>query len=392
MAEIWFTLHRSNLHQALSRVMGAIETRNTIPILSHVLLEPMTEVVRLRGSNLDLQIDAECEAISIGDPIPFAIPADKFKSILATLPENAEVSFGPGRSKDSISISAGNSRLSVPFLPALDFPAIPIKGELGWTDIAGKPLALAIDKASFALNKADDRPYLTGYCLHGERGGDGMVVATTDGLSLARIVAHTGGCPALPKPGNSYPQVILPPRAADSIRKLLDGSTSQGARIAATDAILSVQFDGVTITTKLIDGIYPEYERVIPAAGDARIGVKMDALSSAIRRVCVMIDDAKADALFIRTRDGRVNVDMVSREGGSAHDAFPGEIDAPADLELSLNGLQLSKMLESVTSPEINLHTTADAARVLVRPVGAPGETYVLSIMKPRFSAVEQAA
>ncbi|OCP05023.1 MULTISPECIES: DNA polymerase III subunit beta [unclassified Ensifer] len=392
MAEIWFTLHRSTLHQALSRVMGAIDVRNTIPILSHVLLEPIGEAVLLRGSNLDLQIDAECEAIAIKEPIPFAIPADKFKEILASLPENAEVSFGPGRSKDSIAISAGNSRLSIPFLPANDFPAIPIKAELGWTEIAGKPLAAALDKASFPLKKVDDRPWITGYCIHAEKGGDGMVVATTDGLSLARISAPTGACPALPTHNHSaYPHIILPPRAAESVRKLLDAST-QGALIAATDFILAVKFDGVTITAKLIDGTYPEYEQVIPVPGTSRLGVKTETLSASIKRVCIMIDDASVDALYIRTRDGRITVDMVGRDGGAAHESMSGEIDGPQDLEICLNGEQLKKMLANVTSPEIDLYAIPDAKRVLARPIGAPGETYVLSIMKPRFSAMEQAA
>ncbi|KQY71324.1 hypothetical protein ASD52_06465 [Ensifer sp. Root142] len=392
MADVWFTIHRSNLHQAFARVMGAIEVRNTIPILSHVLLEPTGDSILLRGSNLDLQIDAECEAISIVEPIPFTIPAARFKDILATLPESAEISFGPGRSKDSITISTGHSRLSVPFLPAHDFPVIPTKAALSWTPISGKPLADAIEKASFALNKNDDRVYLTGYCLHGEKGGDGLVVATTDGLSLAKVTAATGGCPAFPAVGVTFPHIIVPPRAADSIRKLLEGAV-QGASIAATDAILAVRFDGVTITSKLIDGKYPEYDRVIPAPAGATIGVKLDALSSSIRRVCVMIDDASRDALFIRTLDGLVNVDLVGRDGGAAHDAFSGEIDAPEDLEISLNGEQLKKMLASIDSSDIVIHTTADGARIIVRPVGIPGETYLLSTMKPRFSAAaEQAA
>ncbi|MDX0331755.1 DNA polymerase III subunit beta [Sinorhizobium meliloti] len=383
MAETWFTIHRSNLHQAFSCVMGAVEVRNTIPILSHVLLEPSTDSVLLRGSNLDMQIDAECEAISVEQDIPFAIPADKFKAILSTLPESAEIAFGPGRSKDSIAISAGHFRSTVPFLPAVDFPLITSKEPLEWTAIVGNPLSKAIDKAGYALPKTNDRPYLTGFCVHGERGGDGIVVAATDGLSLARVAAATGACPTLPAPRNSFPHVILPSRAADSIRKLFDGA-GQGCAIAVTDAQLAVKLNGVTITTKLIDGIYPEYERVIPAQGDRRIGMKTESLSASIKRVCVMIDDAKRDALFLRIRDGLVNVDLASLDGGSAHDAIPAEIEAPEGLEVSLNGLQVAKTLASISSPEVDFYITPEK-RIVVRPIGAPGETYVLSPMVPRF-------
>ncbi|MQW24259.1 DNA polymerase III subunit beta [Sinorhizobium meliloti] len=383
MAAVWFSIHRSNLHQAFSCVMGAIEVRNTIAILSHVLFEPAADTIRLRGSNLDMQIDAECEAISVDEEIPFAIPADKFKAILSTLPESAEISFGPGRSKDSITISAGHFRSSVPFLPAADFPLITSKEALEWTSIVGAPLSQALDKAGYALPKTNDRPYLTGFCLHGERGGDGIVVAATDGLSLARVAAATGACPALPSPRNSFPHVILPSRAADSIRKLLDGA-GQGCAISVTDAQLAVRLDGVTITTKLIDGIYPEYERVIPPQGDQRIGMKTDNLSASIKRVCVMIDDAKRDALFLRIRDGLVNVDLASLDGGSAHDAISAEIEAPEGLEVSLNGLQVAKTLASISSPQVDFYITPEK-RIVVRPIGAPGETYVLSPMVPRF-------
>ncbi|WP_164833206.1 DNA polymerase III subunit beta [Sinorhizobium meliloti] len=383
MAETWFTIHRSSLHQAFSCVMGAVEVRNTIPILSHVLLEPSADAVLLRGSNLDMQIDAECEAISVEQEIPFAIPADKFKAILSTLPESSEIAFAPGRSKDSITISAGHFRSTIPFLPAADFPLITSKAPLEWTAIVGNPLSKAIDKAGYALPKTNDRPYLTGFCVHRERGGDGIVVAATDGLSLARVSAATGACPPLPAPRNSFPHIILPARAADSIRKLFDGA-GQGCTIAVTDAQLAVKLDGVTITTKLIDGIYPEYERVIPAQGDQRIGMKTESLSASIKRVCVMIDDAKRDALFLRISDGLVNVDLASLDGGAAHDAIDADIEAPEGLEVSLNGLQVAKTLASISSPEVDFYITAEK-RIVVRPIGAPGETYVLSPMVPRF-------
>lgn len=384
MADAWFTIHRSNLHQAFAHVMGAIEVRNTIPILSHVLLEPAGDSVLLRGSNLDLQIDAECEAISVTEAIPFAIPAEKFRAILSTLPESAEIAFGPGRSKDSITVSAGHFRSSLPFLPSADFPLIKTKAELEWTPINGKPLAEALDKATFALTKAKDRPYLQGYCLHAERGGEGIVVAATDGISLARVAAATGACPVLPMPRDgSFPHIILPPRAAESIRKLL-AETSKDCSIAVNDILIAVAFDGVTITSKLIDAIYPQYEKVIPRETDQRLGLKVETLSASIKRVCVMIDDDKKDALFLRVRNGLINFDLASTDGGSAHDAFSGEIEVEDGFEISLNGLRVSKMLPSITSPDVNFFVTEEK-RIVVRPVGAPGELYLLSPMKPQF-------
>lgn len=383
MAETWFTIHRSNLHCAFSCVMGAIEVRNTIPILSHVLLEPRGDTVLLRGSNLDLQIEAECEALSVEQEIPFAIPAERFKAILSALPESAEVNFGPGTGRDSITIWSGNSRLSLPFLPAGDFPLVQCKAPLEWTPIAGKPLAEAIGKASYALSKATDRIYLTGYCIHAERGADGIVVATTDGLSLARVVAATGACPSLPTPRNSFPHIILPPRAAENARKLLD-SAGKDCAIAVTDNLFAVRTEGVTIISKLIDAIYPDYERVIPAQRDKRIRLKLDTISASIKRVCVMIDDAKRDALFLRVRDGLVNFDLMGTDGGAGHDAVAGEIEAPDGLEVSLNGLQLSKMLASIVSPDVDFFISAEK-RIVARPVGAPGETYVISPMAPRI-------
>lgn len=384
---VWFTVHQSALQQAFTSVIGAVESKKDIPILSHVFFEVTGETLLLRGTNLDLQIDAECETLKVEEEMRFALPADRLKGIMSNLPENAEVSFGPGRASDQVMVYAGAAKLSVSFLPADDFPVLPeVEGE--WTDINGAALAQALAKVQHAIDKSDSsRIYLTGFCLHRPDDGDGIVVAGTDGKNLARVATASGGCPDFPEMRDSFPHIILPVRSAESIRKLADGATKD-CRVRCGRSRISVTHAGVTVTSKLIDGTYPPYWRVIPETGSDRLNLKLEALSASIRRINVMIDDAGADAMRVKAGGGVIDLDMVGIRGSFAHDRLPAVTEVPAGFEIGLNGAQLQKMLAAISGSEIDIFVVVgdDKSPILVKPVGASNETYVLVPMRPRLT------
>lgn len=379
----WFTVHQSALNQAFQRVSAAVDVRSDIPILSHVLFDLGGERLTLHGSNLDLQIDADCETASADGDHRFALPADRLKGILASLPETVEIAFGQGRAADQVMIVAGHAKLSVPSLPAEDFPVLPeVAGD--WTEIAGAPLADALGKVAHAINKADAaRIYLTGFCLHRSEAGN-IVVAGTDGINLAAIETASAGSPAFPATA-SYPHAILPIRAADAIRKLFEDAKS-ACRLAVGRAMLKASRDGVTITSKLIDGVFPEYWRVIPQGRDHRILLKLDALSAAVRRVCVMVDDVKNDAMRMRPAGGVVDIDMAGANGAFSRDQIMAETEVPAGFEIGLNGAQLQKMLAAIAGTDIDIFVADETTAIVVKPVGAANETYLLMPMRPKFS------
>lgn len=386
MAETWFTIHRSSLLPALSRVADAMDTKTKIPILAHVLLQPDGATLRLRCTNLDLQIEAECEMMADANFPAVALPVGRLSAILKEMPESAELAFGPGRLNDQVGIRSGRSNFSLPCLPGSDFPEMGGRIESGWVEIDGAKLAEALKKASYAVNKADDRPYLCGFCLHETEAGDGMIVAATDGHYLVQV-KMPGACGvAFPPVENSYPHIILPPMGADPIRKLLDGA-KHGARIAVSAAKIAVAYDGVEIQSKLIDAIYPKYEKLIPPRTDRIIVISRETFAASVRRVAAMVDDTKIDGIRLKVSGDQLQIDMLTAEGGFASDVVEGEINVPDGFVVAHSAPRLEKTLSNIHSVDIEISLTDAATAVVMRPLDGSPELYLLTAMRPRFTA-----
>lgn len=385
MAETWFTIHRASLLPALSRVSDAVDTRSKSPILAHVLLQGDGAMLRLRCTNLDLQIEAECEMASGAGFPAITLPVSRLSAILKELPESAEIAFGPGRLNDQVGVRSGRSSFSLPCLPGDAFPEMGKAGGETWFEIDGSKLSEALKKAAYAINKLDDRPYLCGFCLHGDKNGDGLVVAATDGHYLAQIGLPGAGAVSFPAIENSYPHVILPTFGAEPIRKLLDGA--KRARIAVSREKISVAYDGVEIKTKLIDGIFPLYERVIPARTEQTIVIAKEAFASGVRRVAAMVDDAKNDGIRLRVERDGLRMDMLTAEGGFACDVVQGDIKVPEGFVVAHSAPRLEKTLAGIHAVDIELSLTDEMTAVVMRPLDGSPELYLLSAMRPRFVA-----
>lgn len=386
MSSTWFTIHRSALMPGFSRVASAVDGKSDIPILTHVLFDARNGSLRLRGTDLDLQISADCEVAEIIKEVGFALPARRLSDLLRELPESSELSFGPGRSTDHVGIRTGRSTFSMPSLPLSDFPEMRGRGDLSFFDIDGARLSDALARTAYALNKNDDRMYLTGFCLHADADATGIVVTATDGLSFANIRLPGSGSPVFPEKRNTYRHVIVPAFGVEPIRKLLDGAKT-GAKLAVTDEVLAASYDGVEITTKLIDGIFPAYEAAIPPRSDKAIVAPRDVLTAAVRRVAAVIDDGKNDGLRLRVREGSLEIDILTAQSGFASDVVPCEHTAPAGFQISHNGIRLEKTLGALRSADVELMVTSADMPIVIRPLGSTTETFVLSAMRPRFVA-----
>lgn len=390
MPDNWFTIHRSALFPAFQHVSRAIEGKSDIPILSHVLVTAEADTLRLRGTNFDLQIEAECELMSIEETQAFALPASRLGDILRQLPESAEISFTAGRTRDQVGIRAGRSVFSVPFLAASDFPEMRGRVDLAWTEIDGAGLADAISKSSYAVNKGDiNRTYLTGLCLHADKAGTGMVMCGTDGLVLARIEIPGGGSPRFPKregTNGSYPHIIIPMRAAEALNKLLDGAKAT-AQMGLAETVAAVRFQGVEISTKLIDGIYPLYERVVPARTEQTVVVPHGAFAAAVKRVCSVMDDSQNDGIRLKVADGTLAIDLLTGLGSFAEDAVSAEINAPNGFTIAHSAAKLEKTLQIIRAADVELMLTDAATALVLRPLGNTAETFMVQPMRPRFVA-----
>lgn len=393
MADLWFRVHHADFRQALSLIMGAVDFGSTIPILGHVLFEAERGMLKLRASNLDLQVDAECEAFETDAPVSFCLPGDRLKALSSSLPESGEIAFGSGRFADQVSIRSGRASLSLPFLPGGDFPSIGGADTAEWFDVDGDQLSRAIGKASFAFNKRDDRAYLAGICVHAQQVDERSVLTlvATDGISLARIFCPKTQDPRLPERRYTYPQVILPPKTSESLRKMFDGAKA-GCRMATTDALLFAQRDGVTMISKLIDGTYPGYENIIPKGRGQFIEAGTSELTAAVRRVSIVIDDQKHDAMRVVVTATGLKLDLIGETGGIAVEEIECSVSAPVDFEVGINGAQLLKLLANITSERVRMYFTDASTPVLIVPVGSETEVFVLQVMRYRNAPGREAA
>jgi len=273
-------VERGAFLKALSHVQSVVERRNTIPILSNVMVEAAKGQVKLTATDLDIEIVEALPADVLRNGAATA-PAHMLYDIVRKLPDGAQVQVelmagDAGR----LQVSAGTVRFELACLPKEDFPqmaagALPHKFRLAADD-----LKRLIDKTRFAISTEETRFYLNGIYVHAAKDGKAPVLraVATDGHRLARVET-----PA-PQGAAGMPGVIAPRKAVNEVLKLLE-DLSQDVTIEISTAKARFHFGDVVLTTKLIDGTFPEYGRVIPSNNDKRVTVEKDAFAKAVDRV-----------------------------------------------------------------------------------------------------------
>ena len=251
------TIERATLLKSLSHVQSVVERRNTIPILSNVLIEARDDgSLRLMATDLDLQVD-ESVAAQVEQAGATTVPAHTFFEIVRKLPEGSQVELTAADGK--MQVVAGRSRFNLSTLPRDDFPVI-AEGELPTRfELPAATLRQIIDKTRFAISSEETRYYLMGIFLH--VADDKLKAAATDGHRLARIT--------LPRPDGAegMPDIIIPKKCVGELRKLLDEMEGT-AEVSLSPTKVRFGLGSAVLTSKLIDGTFPDYNRVIPTGND----------------------------------------------------------------------------------------------------------------------------
>ena len=281
------TIERATLLKGLSHVQSVVERRNTIPILSNVLLEATAEgALRMMATDLDLQIN-ESVAAAVDTPGSTTVSAHTLFDIARKLPEGSQVSITAAEGR--MTIVAGRARFSLGTLPRDDFPVI-AEGELPTQfELPAETLKQIIDKTRFAISTEETRYYLNGIFLHVADDGSQPVLkaAATDGHRLARVT--------MPRPdgAEAMPDVIVPRKCIAELRKLLDEvDGSVGVSLSST----KIRFDlgAAVLTSKLIDGTFPDYSRVIPTGNDKILKIDPKSFMEGVDRVSTIATEKNA--------------------------------------------------------------------------------------------------
>ena len=370
------TIERATLLKGLSHVQSVVERRNTIPILSNVLIEAAAGgSLRLMATDLDLQIN-ETLAAAVDQPGAITVPAHTLFDIARKLPEGAQVELAAAEGR--MSIVAGRARFSLQTLPRDDFPVI-AEGELPTQfELPAETLKQIIDKTRFAISTEETRYYLNGIFLHvaegsGPAGAAQLKAAATDGHRLARVTV------ARPDGAEGMPDVIVPRKCVSELRKLLeevDGSV--GVSLSAT----KIRFDlgQAILTSKLIDGTFPDYTRVIPTGNDKLLKLDPRAFEDGVDRVSTIATE-KTRAVKMAVDRDRITLSVTSPENGTAAEDVPGEY-AAQPFEIGFNSRYLLDILGQIDGDLVEVHLADAAAPTLIRENDKAAALYVLMPMR----------
>ena len=251
------TIERATLLKSLGHVQSVVERRNTIPILSNVLIEASEEGnLRLMATDLDLQINETVQA-NVTQPGATTVSAHTLFDIARKLPEGSQVELSAADGK--MQINAGRARFNLATLPRDDFPVI-AEGELPTAfELPAATLRQIIDKTRFAISTEETRYYLNGIFLHVTDGD--LKAAATDGHRLARVTVPS------PEGAQGMPDVIIPRKCVAELRKLLD-ELDGSVQVSLSESKVRFGLGSAILTSKLIDGTFPDYNRVIPTGND----------------------------------------------------------------------------------------------------------------------------
>jgi DNA polymerase-3 subunit beta len=365
---------RGSLLRALGHVQSVVERRNTIPILSNVLIQAAKGKLTLTATDLDIEIVESIPSDVLRNGAATA-PAHMLYDIVRKMPEGAQVQAellagDSGR----LAVSAGSIRFELACLPQEDFPqvsagALPHRFRLDASDLMS-----LIDKTRFAISTEETRFYLNGIYVHATEDKDKTLRAVaTDGHRLARYDLE------LPDGAAGMPGVIVPRKTIGELRKLLEDA--EGAiEIALSDTKIQFKFNGVELTSKLIDGSFPEYQRVIPTDNDKVLMLDAKEFSHAVDRVSTISAD-KTRAVKLNIDKDRVTLSVVNPESGTATEELGANYSADS-VEIGFNARYLLDITGQVLGKEVRFLLADSGSPTLIEDVDDGRTLYVLMPMR----------
>ncbi len=368
------TIERAALLSALGHVQNVVERRNTIPILSNALLSAEDGQLSLTATDLDLAI-VEAVPVDMTRGGATTTPAHTLYDIVRKLPEGAQVELSLDDGGGRLSLVAGRSVFTLPCLPREDFPVMS-EGELPHTfTLSAEALRRLIDKTRFAISTEETRYYLNGIYLHAaEGGGVAMLRAVaTDGHRLAQVETP------LPEGAAGMPGIIFPRKAVTELRRLIEGRDDD-IEIALSDTKIRFVFGNTVLTTKLIDGTFPDYERVIPVGNDKMLDVDRQQFADAVDRVST-ISTEKSRSVKLSLEKDKLRLSVTSPDSGSATEelsvAYPGE-----PMEIGFNSKYLLDITGQIDGEVSRLALADSVSPTIVSDLSDERALYVLMPMR----------
>ena len=362
------TVERATLLKCLGHVQSVVERRNTIPILSNVLIEAENSGLKLMATDLDLQV-VDSIAAQVETSGATTVSAHTLFDIVRKLPEGSQVEIAV--SGDKMSIAAGRARFNLATLPRDDFPMIAESDLPTKFQLPAETLKQIIDKTRFAISTEETRYYLNGIFMHVVDGK--LLAVATDGHRLARVALDA------PAGSDGMPDIIVPRKCVAEVRKLLDEVTGE-IEVSLSSTKIRFRAGTAVLTSKLIDGTFPDYSRVIPTKNDRLLKVDTKSLAEGVDRVAAIATE-KTRAVKMSIDRDRIVLSVTSPETGTAAEEVPADY-ASESLDVGFNARYLLDILSEIETDEIEIHLADAAAPTLIREGQSSPALYVLMPMR----------
>jgi DNA polymerase-3 subunit beta len=367
-------IERSALMRALGHVTSVVEKRTTIPILTNVLLRASGSTLELKATDLEREVIEQAPA-EVRQPGATTVQAQMLHDIVRKLPDGAQVEIARDPEKERLTLRSGQSRFALQTLAPDDFPDLSSGEMSNEFEVPADDLKRLIDKTRFAISTEETRYYLNGIYLH---------AATRDGAPTLRAVATDGHRLAqvdlpLPQGAAGMPGVIIPRKTVHELHRLIEGSEAP-VRIGISPAKARFEMGTILVTSKLIDGTFPDYNRVIPVGNDKVLKVSNVEFANAVDRVSTIATE-RGRAVKLNIEPDRLVLSVINPEGGSATEEIASEYSS-SPMEIGFNArylLDISGQLENGTAEFL----LADSGSpTMVRDGGDSSALYVLMPMR----------
>ena len=363
-------VRKNDLLRELQLFQGIVERKNTIPILANVLIEAKGDEVRMLATDLEVALRSRCHA-SVAKGGSLTLPAKKLYEIVKALPET-DVRIEEDKKGVKVAADRFDSRMQT--LPREDFPTLPDASGKTRATLPRNALKQMVEKTQFAITGEDTRYFLNGakFVLR----PDTLTLVATDGHRLALVeVAHKVGI-------NEEIGVILPKKTLLELGKLL-AEDDGDVLFEAGENHLFFDVGGRMLISRMIDGQFPAYERVIPKNNDKDIDFEKERLTSAVKRVALLSNE-RSRAVKFEISKGKVEVTSSSSEFGEASEEIAVDYSG-APLAISFNAQSVLDFLSAVETDSVQLSLKDEVSQAVMRPIGAQGYSYTYVIMPMRI-------
>jgi DNA polymerase-3 subunit beta len=368
-----FVVRKSDLLRELQLFQGIVERKNTIPILANVLMEAKGDEVRFLATDLEVGLRSKCKA-NVTKPGALTLPAKKFYEIVKSLPDT---DIRIAEEKGGVKVAADRFDSRMQTLPREDFPTLPETSGTGAVALQPTALKEMVSKTQFAITGEDTRYFLNGalFVLRSES----MSLVATDGHRLALVNVGRNG--TAKKEGEESTKAILPKKTLSELARLL-GEDDGAITYERGENHLFFNVGDRMLISRMIDGQFPAYERVIPKGNDKHIEFERDRLTNAVRRVALLSNE-RSRAVKFQIDKGKVDVTSSSPELGEAKETLPVDYNG-APLQICFNAQYVLDFLSAVTTDVVALEVKDEVSQAVMTPVGAEGYDYTYVIMPMR--------